>query len=282
MNQRKTLIFLGLFMMVLGCFLFASPETEMKLAPVEDLTSICFSEIQIPLTIPPMELEKTDDKQELKELMRECTEYKELILTLIPEKTSVNYKSHRDAVQQEIKNIDKIYKIYQTQYQKILQQEEKEKKEKKYRLFLEKCEKQYPTATKIWIYLKNLGYNDYVCAGILGNIMAEVGGQTLNLRANIYGENGGYYGICQWSIRYAPGIEGVDLEKQLDYLAKTIKHGFNTYGHLYYSGFNYSSFLSMTNAQSAAAAFCRVYERCGPGSLSQRQRNAAVAYAYFV
>ena len=39
-----------------------------------------------------------------------------------------------------------------------------------------------PIATEIWLYLKKQGYNDYVCAGILGNIMAEVGGQTLNIR----------------------------------------------------------------------------------------------------
>ena len=39
----------------------------------------------------------------------------------------------------------------------------------------------YPEAYKIWHYLKKLGYNDYVCAGIMGNIMAECGGQTLNI-----------------------------------------------------------------------------------------------------
>ena len=40
---------------------------------------------------------------------------------------------------------------------------------------------EYPEAYKIWHYLKKLGYNDYVCAGIMGNIMAECGGQTLNI-----------------------------------------------------------------------------------------------------
>ena len=40
---------------------------------------------------------------------------------------------------------------------------------------------EYPAATEVWLYLKELGYNDYVCAGIMGNLMAETGGQTLNL-----------------------------------------------------------------------------------------------------
>ena len=38
---------------------------------------------------------------------------------------------------------------------------------------------EYPVATEIWMFLKNCGYNDYVAAGILGNMMAEVGGNTL-------------------------------------------------------------------------------------------------------
>lgn len=43
-------------------------------------------------------------------------------------------------------------------------------------------EEEYPVATYIWSYFKELGYSNQVCAGILGNIMAEVGGQTLNIQ----------------------------------------------------------------------------------------------------
>ena len=39
-------------------------------------------------------------------------------------------------------------------------------------------EEEYPTATYIWTYFKDLGYSNQVCAGILGNIMAETGGNT--------------------------------------------------------------------------------------------------------
>ena len=271
MNQRKTLMLLGLFIVVLGIFGFYNS----KPVPLEDLKPICFSEIQIPLTIPPMELEKTDDKQELKELMQECIDYKELILTLIPDKSSVNYYNHRNAVKQEIKNIDKIYNIYYKRYKKIITKENEEK-------YIKQCEKDTPVATTVWKYLKSLGYNDYVAAGIMGNLMAEVGGHTLNLRPYLYGENHNYYGICQWSIKYYPSVNGKNLNQQLDFLAKTIKYEFNTYGHLYNSKFNYSAFLNLNDASAAAKAFAKVYERCGTSTISKRQRNALVAYDYFV
>jgi guanyl-specific ribonuclease Sa len=39
-----------------------------------------------------------------------------------------------------------------------------------------KKKEKYPEARKIWNYLKKMGLNNYVAAGIMGNIMAEVGG----------------------------------------------------------------------------------------------------------
>ena len=35
---------------------------------------------------------------------------------------------------------------------------------------------EYPEATEAWIAMKNLGWSDTVCAGIMGNLMAETGG----------------------------------------------------------------------------------------------------------
>ena len=47
--------------------------------------------------------------------------------------------------------------------------------------WIEKSE-EYESATFIWRYFKDKGYSDYAIAGILGNIMAEVGGQTLYIQ----------------------------------------------------------------------------------------------------
>ena len=139
--------------------------------------------------------------------------------------------------------------------------------------------KEYPTATYIWGYLKNLGYNDYVCAGVLGNIMAEVGGNTLNIQAMISGN--GYYGMCQWNKAYS-NIWGASLEEQCDYLRDTIEYEFNTFGYAYKRKFDYDSFLELTDMKDAALAFAKAYERCGSGSYYKRQQNAVIAYNYFI
>lgn len=130
---------------------------------------------------------------------------------------------------------------------------------------------QYPYATYIWIYLtEQLGYNDYVAAGILGNCMAEVGGQTLNIQYWLGGS--GYYGMCQWSRRYFPGVSGADLPTQCQFLANTMSSQF---------GGSLSTFLNLQDCSSAALMFARKYERCSSASYGVRQRNAIKAYNFF-
>ena len=138
---------------------------------------------------------------------------------------------------------------------------------------------EYPAATQIWRYMKAQGWNDYVCAGIMGNLMAEVGGQTLDIRYTL--SSSGYYGMCQWSRGYSQ-VWGAGLETQCDFLRDTIKYEFDTYGFKYQKGFNFNSFLNMTDAQQAALAFAKSYERCASGSYGVRQKNAVKAYNYFV
>ena len=138
--------------------------------------------------------------------------------------------------------------------------------------------KEYPAATTIWLFLKEQGYNDAVCAGILGNIMMEVGGQTLNIQYWLYGN---YYGICQWSKGYAD-VWGKDLNGQLEFLANTIQYELNIYGNKYAKGFDYEDFCELTSPEKAATAFAKCYERCGSLSYSKRKNNAKKAYEYFV
>lgn len=140
-------------------------------------------------------------------------------------------------------------------------------------------EEEYPTATYIWTYFKDLGYSNQVCAGILGNIMAETGGNTLDIQATISGN--GYYGICQWNKAYS-NVWGASLEEQCDYLRDTIEYEFDTFGYVYKRNFDYNSFLDLTDIKSAALAFAKCYERCGSGSYYTRQQNAIAAYNYFI
>ena len=141
-------------------------------------------------------------------------------------------------------------------------------------------EKEYETATIIWDYLLEQDYSEIIAAAILGNIMAEVGGQTLDIDATIGSRD--YYGICQWSYKYCSDVFNKDLEEQLDYLNKTMEKEFNTFGSQYKSNFKFSDFLEMTDVREAALAFSKCYERNAPGSYLVRQENAVVAYNYFV
>ena len=82
----------------------------------------------------------------------------------------------------------------------------------------------YKQASTVWLYLKSVGLNDYVCAGILGNIMAEVGGQTLDISrwSQYSSDSDGYYGICQWSSGRKQRLLnnfGSSLEAQLNFLS---------------------------------------------------------------
>ena len=128
-------------------------------------------------------------------------------------------------------------------------------------------EEEYPTAAYIWSYFKDLGYSSEVCAGILGNIMTEAGGNTLDINATV--STNRYYGMCQWNKAYSD-VWGASLEEQCDYLRDTIEYEFKIFGYAYKKDFDYNDFLELTNIKKAALAFCKVYERCSSASYNVR------------
>lgn len=139
---------------------------------------------------------------------------------------------------------------------------------------------EYPAAAFIWEYLHEQGLNDHVTSGIIGNLMTEVGGQTLDIQYTL--QNKTYYGMIQWNKKYFPGVIGKDLQGQCEFLMSNIEETFHTYGKNYKSGFDYEDFCNLTNEKDAALAFAKIYERCGSGSYEQRKKNATVAYEYFM
>ena len=128
--------------------------------------------------------------------------------------------------------------------------------------------------------MRDAEFNEIICAGIIGNMMAEVGGQTLALQPYLYAGN--YYGLCMWYLPYASLRGGEDIYTQLQYLIKTMPSEFNNFGYKYYKGFNYNAFLKITDAGTAAKAFAICYERCSSKSYNIRVKNAYTAYNYFV
>ena len=139
-------------------------------------------------------------------------------------------------------------------------------------------------ATQAWKYLKSYGYSDSVVAGIIGNMMRECGGDTLDLDWDIIGHFNGdeFYGLCQWCLRYTPsGFKGSSIKEQCEYLHQTIQGEFAAYGGNYH-GITYLEFLQ-ADTRTAAEAFCCVYERCGDYANEgpRRANNAERAYNQF-
>lgn len=181
----------------------------------------------------------------------------------------LGYSEDHDVIKlavEEYNNANEIRQDYQRVYDELMEHWHQK-------------EEEYPVATYIWSYFKELGYSNQVCAGILGNIMAEVGGNTLDIQYDIYGSS--YYGMCQWNKAYSE-VWGASLEEQCNYLEDTIEYEFDTFGYAYKRGFDYNDFLNMTSITDAALAFAKCYERCASGSYTVRQNNAITAYNYFV
>ena len=136
-------------------------------------------------------------------------------------------------------------------------------------------------AARTYEYLTLRNFSKASACGIIGNMMIETSGGTLDLRPYVYSPSGNFYGLCQWSTTYYSGAKDLPFEHQLDYLLGTMPWEFKTFGWLYKEGFDFEGFIQMKDPTEAALAFATVYERCGPVSYKLRQEAALKAYKYF-
>jgi hypothetical protein len=137
-------------------------------------------------------------------------------------------------------------------------------------------------ASQVWQYFRTRGFSPEVVAGIIGNMMIETSGGTLNLKPTVYNPSRGYYGLCQWSLYYKPYMADTSFEYQLEFLENDMPVEFKNFGFCYYKGFTYDEFLAMESPEEAAIAFAKVYERCASGSYGIRKVAARDAYNYFM
>lgn len=143
----------------------------------------------------------------------------------------------------------------------------------------------YPEAQIVWDALIDYGLSPEVASGIMGNIMAEVGGQTLDFSEWKYWSKGTHYGICQWGGGRKANLLnnfGPNLEDQVAFLLYELKKEMNSYGYIYKTGFGYDEFIAMTDVEQAALAFAKSYERCSSKYYNIRMTNAKKAYNYFM
>lgn len=130
----------------------------------------------------------------------------------------------------------------------------------------------YPVAARVWTLLREAGLSEACTAGIIGNMMSECGGQTLNLAPGTY--SGGYYGLCMWSLYYFPEADGLGVDDQVALLLRTLESNISA------GGGSCAAFMTSADARTAARYFSDYYER--PAVWSEvRADNAERALRYF-
>lgn len=275
--ENKKVIIIGhlLLLVIMVVLLIVMLGTIPDKSDIDNSTTLASSSIPttIPLKDDPIlyndivayEFENINEAEEFITKTNDAIETLAFELTLVDTYT----QNALDKISTEIVRLSKDLESAEYQKAAFIKWEEKET--------------EYYYATNTWHYLKDLGYSDIACAGILGNLMAECGGHTLNLDPFLYdAATGNYYGMFQWSIYYYPRAEGMTFEEQLDYYAETSIPIFKTWGKEYYDGFTLDDFNELTDPRDAALAFAKVYERCSSRTYERRQDFSEVAYQYFV
>ena len=146
---------------------------------------------------------------------------------------------------------------------------------------------EYPEAQLIWNTMISWGWTPETCAGIIGNMMAEIGGGTLDL--SDWNSNGGCgYGLIQWTGGRRSTIKSrygsyPTIEQQLIFMRDELFGTNNTCQQVSSSVLNK---IMNTNGnetpESIAFCFASNYERCAKQYRAKRQGYARIAYEYFM
>ena len=210
-------------------------------------------------------------------LLEEAIASQELANSIYEGLLALGYADDHPAVvmaQTDIENRNKEIEYYQEQF-KIW--EEKHKWEVR--------ASEYPVATQVWLYMKNeLGYSDIVCAGIMGNMMAECGGcWTSDLDWDASSSSG--FGMIQWLGSRKKQLfsiygENPSVEDQLNFMHDEL---YGTDGVTWQvQQWQLDKIMNAETPEECAYAFACYFERCGEGHRAPRRGYARRAYEYFV
>ena len=210
-------------------------------------------------------------------LLEEAIARQELAETVYQGLRTLGYADDHPAVvmaQTDIENAEREVTYYQEQY---LIWEEVHKWE------LRAAE--YPVATQVWLYMQNeLGFSDIVCAGIMGNMMAECGGcWTSDLDWDVSSSSG--FGMIQWLGGRKQELFSIygntpSIENQLDFMKDEL-YGTNGVTKQV-SDWQLDKIMNAETPEECAYAFACYFERCGEGHRAPRRGYARRAYEYFV
>ena len=143
----------------------------------------------------------------------------------------------------------------------------------------------YPVATQVWLYMKEeFGWSDTVCAGIMGNMMAECGGcWTSDLDWDVNSSSG--YGMIQWLGGRKQELFNIygsspSFEDQLNFMKDEL-YGTNGVTKQVTDS-QLDKIMNADSPEDCAYAFACYFERCGEEHRWVRRDYARRAYDYFV
>lgn len=150
--------------------------------------------------------------------------------------------------------------------------------------FWQRCYEEYPQATICWRYMKEeFGWSDIVCAGVLGNFMAETGGRTLDLDYDETGKSG--LGLVQWIKSRRKRITSIygkvpTIEEQLEFMKDEL---YGTDGiKAQVTKKQLAAIMEAKTPDECTYAFARYYERCKNPMSRTKAHCGQRAYNYFV
>ena len=245
-----------------------SSEPVLEIEPEEEIIILEVVEVE---RVEPATLEEANTALEDAIFRRDTTKsvYEGLLL--------LGYDTEHPAVvmaKTDFENAEADVEYY-TEQQLIRQEEEN------WRVRAE----EYPIATQAWLYMKNeLGFSDIVCAGIMGNMMAECGGcWTSDLDWDVSSSSG--YGMIQWLGGRKQQLFSIygsnpSVENQLDFVKDEL-YGTNGVTKQVTDS-QLDKIMNAETPEDCAYAFACYYERCSEGHRWVRRDYARRAYEYFV
>ena len=243
-------------------------KTEEKEKIEKTIEELVFEQIQDIVYIKPKD--STEALLRCNELIR----YKNNLCKVLPAEGDDTYALVYEILKPEFLYIDELNAKYKNDLE-IMTKWENHMKE-------------YPVATEIWLYMRNeFGWSEETCAGILGNMMAEIGGGTLNLN-NWASDSSSGYGLIQWVGNRYSGIKTrygnkPTVEQQLNYMRDEL-YGTNGVTQQVNTK-ELNIILNKSGSETPeriAYIFACYYERCAGYARAPRKGFARIAYDYFV
>lgn len=216
----------------------------------------------------------------LQSLLEEVTAENEAIKTQM-DKTIIDLESVKNELKAAYEELGNAHEKIKTQSEEI----EKYKKEIEDEnvKWMQRYE-EYPVATEVWFLMKSHGWSDIVCAGIMGNLMAETGGTgTLHLNWDSNGNSG--YGLVQWIGGRRDAIKSIygeypSVKEQVQFIYDEL-YGTNGVTRQVTDA-QFDAIMNAETPEECAYAFACYYERCAKQYRSMRRDFARNAYNYFV